>query len=254
MTSGKGGVGKTNLSVNLGIALVRRGLRVVVVDADLGLANVDIVLGVDVERSLWDLLHGGLSVEDVLVPGPGGLEILPGGSGVHELAVLSDGDLRRLLHHIEQLDAMFDVMLIDTGAGIGRDVINFALAGDEVLIVTTTDPSALADAYAMVKVISARRADVGCSSRSTWPRTSARARPRFSGWIPWPGGFWACRRPCWAWCPGTPRSSRRSRGSSRSCWPRPRWPLRGRWKPWPAASRACRRRSRPGCRASSGVC
>ncbi|MFS8523487.1 MAG: MinD/ParA family protein [Limnochordales bacterium] len=159
VTSGKGGVGKTNLSVNLGIALVRRGLRVVVVDADLGLANVDSVLGVDVERSLWDLLHGGLSVEDVLVPGPGGLEILPGGSGVHELAALSDGDLRRLLHHIEQLDAMFDVMLIDTGAGIGRDVINFALAGDEVLIVTTTDPSALADAYAMVKVISARRAD-----------------------------------------------------------------------------------------------
>src|SRR5690606_15577874 len=145
VTSGKGGVGKTNLSVNLGIALVRRGLRVVVVDADLGLANVDIVLGVDVERSLWDLLHGGLSVEAVLVPGPGGLERLPGGSGVRELAALRDGDPRRLLHHLWQPRAMVD------GLPIG--------AGDEVLIVTTTDPSALADAYAMVKVISARRAD-----------------------------------------------------------------------------------------------
>lgn len=160
VTSGKGGVGKTNLSVNLGISLVRCGLRVVVVDADLGLGNVDIVLGIDPVRSLSDLLYGGCSVEDVLEPAPGGLKILSGGSGVYELASLTEAELQHLVHHIEQLDSLFDVMLLDTGAGIGPNVTSFALASDEVVVVTTTDPTSLADAYAVIKWISARRPDV----------------------------------------------------------------------------------------------
>lgn len=157
VTSGKGGVGKTNLSVNLGIALVRQGLRVAIVDADLGLANVDIVLGLDPHCTLADLLYDGRSVEDVLIDAPGGLKVLAGASGVHELASLPAAELRRLLQHIERLDSLFDVILIDTGAGIGPNVINFALASEEVIVVTTTDPSALADAYAVMKVITLRR-------------------------------------------------------------------------------------------------
>lgn len=157
VTSGKGGVGKTNLSVNLGIALVRHGMRVVVVDADLGLANVDIVLGVHPELTLMDLLFAGRSTEEVLVPGPGGLQVLPGGSGVYELAALPPGDLTRLLQQIEQLDSRFDVILIDTGAGLGDNVLNFALASEEVIVVTTTDPTALTDAYAVIKTIALRR-------------------------------------------------------------------------------------------------
>lgn len=159
VTSGKGGVGKTNLSINLGIALVRHGLRVVVVDADLGLANVDILLGMDPERSLSDLVYGGRAVEDVLVPAPGGLQVLAGGSGVYELASLEPAELRRLLQQIERLDSLFDVILIDTGAGIGTGVLSFALASEEVLVVTTTEPSSLADAYAVIKMISMRRSD-----------------------------------------------------------------------------------------------
>ena len=157
VTSGKGGVGKTNLSVNLGIALVRQGLRVAVVDADLGLANVDIVLGVDPHRTLADLLYDDHSVEDVLIDASGGLKVLAGASGVHQLASLPAVEMRRLLQHIERLDSLFDVILIDTGAGIGPNVINFALASEEVFVVTTTDPSALADAYAVIKVVTLRQ-------------------------------------------------------------------------------------------------
>lgn len=158
VTSGKGGVGKTNLSVNLGVALVRRGLRVVVVDADLGLANVDIVLGVDPELTLMDVLYSGRSVEEVLVQAPGGLRVLAGGSGVYELAVLPPAELGRLLQQVERLDSMFDVILIDTGAGLGDNVLQFALASEEVVVVTTTDPTALADAYAVIKTITLRKA------------------------------------------------------------------------------------------------
>lgn len=159
VTSGKGGVGKTNLSVNLGIALIHHGLRVAVIDADLGLANVDILLGIDPAYTLSDLLYAECSVQDVLVSGPGGLRVLAGGSGVYELASLDRARLNRLLQGLEQLDSAFDVMLVDTGAGIGRDVVSFALASQEVIVVTTTEPSSLADAYAVIKVISARRAD-----------------------------------------------------------------------------------------------
>lgn len=163
VTSGKGGVGKTNLSINLGIALVRQGLRVVVIDADLGLANVDILLGIDPKYSLSDLVYGGRAVEDVLTSGPGGLQVLAGGSGVYELASLAPAEVRRLLQHIERLDSMFDVILIDTGAGIGAGVLSFALAGEEVLVVTTTEPSSLADAYAVIKMIYSRRPDARLS-------------------------------------------------------------------------------------------
>ena len=158
VTSGKGGVGKTHLSVNLGIALTRHGLRVVLVDADLGLANVDIVLGVHPALNIMDLLYAGRTVEEVLVTAPGGLHVLPGGSGMYELASLPPADLARLLQEIERLDSRFDIILIDTGAGLDEHVINFALASDEVVVVTTTEPTALTDAYAVIKVIALRGA------------------------------------------------------------------------------------------------
>lgn len=159
VTSGKGGVGKTNLSVNLGIALVRQGLRVALIDADLGLANVDILLGIDPPYTLADLLAERRSVEDVLVSGPGGLKILAGGSGVYELASLDSRQLDRFVQALDRLDAAFDVLLIDTGAGVGGHVLRFVSASQEVIVVTTTEPSSLADAYVVIKAMSAQQTE-----------------------------------------------------------------------------------------------
>lgn len=159
VTSGKGGVGKTNLSVNLGIALVRQGLRVALVDADLGLANVDILLGIDPPHTLVDLLSERHPLEDIVVQGPGGLNIVAGGSGVYELASLGLGRLDHIVDTLTRLDSTFDVMLIDTGAGVGRHVLRFVLASEEVIVVTTTEPSSLADAYVVIKAMAAERMD-----------------------------------------------------------------------------------------------
>ncbi|OUM97971.1 MAG: hypothetical protein BAA04_05580 [Firmicutes bacterium ZCTH02-B6] len=156
VTSGKGGVGKTNLAVNLGVALVQQGQRVALLDADLGLANVDLVLGITPPHTLSQVVFGERTLADVMVTGPGGLKVVAGGSGVYELANLSQWRLERFLSQLETLDSSLDVLLLDTGAGIGRNVMTFALASREIVIVTTPEPTALADAYSVLKLVHAR--------------------------------------------------------------------------------------------------
>ncbi|MFT5366682.1 MAG: flagellar biosynthesis protein FlhG [Candidatus Latescibacterota bacterium] len=152
ITSGKGGVGKTTLSVNLGIALAKQGLQVLLMDADLGLANVDILLGVSPDRTVQDLLSGEASALDVVVEGPEGLSILPAASGMAEHDAWQVEDRHRLAEELGRLERGYDLILIDTGAGISSKVTDFVLASDRMLVVAVPEPTSIADAYAMVKV------------------------------------------------------------------------------------------------------
>lgn len=153
ITSGKGGVGKTNLTVNLAIALAQEGQRVIIFDADLGLSNVDVLLGVTPPISLHDHLYRGIPIEDVLFPGPAGVKIVSGGSGFLELAHLNSAQRNRLVKSIARLNDMADYVLVDTGAGINKDVLAFCAAADEVIVVVTPEPTSLTDAYGLIKVI-----------------------------------------------------------------------------------------------------
>lgn len=152
ITSGKGGVGKTTLSLNLGIALAKQGLQVLLMDADLGLANVDILLGVSPERTVQDLLSGEASALDVVVEGPEGLSILPAASGMAEHEAWQIEDRHRLAEELGRLERGYDLILVDTGAGISSKVTDFVLASDRVFVVAVPEPTSIADAYAMVKV------------------------------------------------------------------------------------------------------
>lgn len=152
VTSGKGGVGKTNLSVAIALAL-SPGRRVVLLDADLGLANVDVLLGVQAPRNLADVIAGRCDMVDALASGPGGLSVLAGASGIPRMADLGEAERQTLFHHLDGLQHWADVLVIDTGAGISRNVIAFAACADDVIVVTTPEPTAMIDAYATIKMI-----------------------------------------------------------------------------------------------------
>ena len=154
VTSGKGGVGKTNFTVNLAIALREAGSRVLILDADLGMANVDIVLGSTSKKFLLNLLEDGVELADVLVHGPYGIKFIPGGSGIEKAQTLEDEQQRVLLENLSAVGELADIILIDTGAGLGKNVMDFILAADEVLLVTTPEPTSLTDAYAVMKAYS----------------------------------------------------------------------------------------------------
>lgn len=156
VTSGKGGVGKTNVTVNLAVALSRKGKKVVILDADFGLANIDVLLGIVPNYTLLDLIYDRKSIYEVLTDGPENIKFLSGGSGVEELIRLDRNQLRKFVANINLLDKLFDVILIDTGAGLSRNVMSFILAADEAILVTTPEPTAITDAYALVKVVSRR--------------------------------------------------------------------------------------------------
>jgi flagellar biosynthesis protein FlhG len=160
VTSGKGGVGKTNTSINLAIAIARYGKRVVVVDADLGLANVEVLLGITSLYNLEHVIEGERRLKDILVQGPGGIHIIPGSSGLAKLADLPPQGRELLLNEMKTLQESTDFIIVDTMAGIGRNAVAFALAADEVILVTTPEPSAIVDAYAMFKTLCHQRRDV----------------------------------------------------------------------------------------------
>jgi flagellar biosynthesis protein FlhG len=153
VTSGKGGVGKTNISVNLAYHLAQRGEREVLLDADLGLANVDVVLGLTPKLNLFHLFHEGMTLADVLCDTPYGFKILPASSGVSEMLSLSTGQKLDLLEAMDYLEDQIDYLIVDTGAGINDNVLYFNMAAQERLVIMTTEPTSLTDAYALVKVL-----------------------------------------------------------------------------------------------------
>ncbi|HLO01868.1 MAG TPA: MinD/ParA family protein [Symbiobacteriaceae bacterium] len=151
IASGKGGVGKSNISLGLSLALREEGRSVILFDADLGTANLDVLLGMRPTHTLAQVIAGRATMADVIQEGPRGLKLLPGGSGIG--ADLSATELRRLVTALRPLESEADFLVIDTGAGIGQDVTAFALAADTVVVVTTPEPTAMTDAYALMKTL-----------------------------------------------------------------------------------------------------
>jgi flagellar biosynthesis protein FlhG len=154
VTSGKGGVGKTNIVGNLGVSLARTGKRVVIIDADVGLANIDIVFNLRPEYNIRHVISGEKSLDDVMLTTQHGIRILPAGSGFADLTQLNDGEKLTLLTEFETLADQADIIFVDTGAGISSNVLYFNAASDECLVVATTEPTSITDAYALMKVMS----------------------------------------------------------------------------------------------------
>jgi flagellar biosynthesis protein FlhG len=152
-TSGKGGVGKSNLVLNTGILLAARGKRVALLDGDLGLANLTVLLGRTPQHDLGDVLAGSKRLHEIILRGPNNIMVIPAGAGVAELANLSADAREELLEQLEEVEAAVDYLLIDTSAGIGDTVLNLVAASDEAVVVTRPEPTALADAYALMKIV-----------------------------------------------------------------------------------------------------
>lgn len=151
ITSGKGGVGKTNLAVNLAVGLQLSGQRVILIDADIGMANVNLLMGSVTNRSLIDLLEENIQLEDVIEDGVAGVKYISGVAGIEDTLNLNRDEQRKLHKKLSRCSEFADIIIIDTGAGLNRNVIEFILAAEEVLLITTPEPTALADAYAVIK-------------------------------------------------------------------------------------------------------
>jgi len=179
VASGKGGVGKTNVAVNLAARLGTMGRRVLLMDADLGLANADVLANVQTDANLAHVIAGRRSLEQVLREGPGGFTLLPGASGLAQMAALSEFERARVLQMMRQINADYDLVLVDTGAGISPNVLSFLLAADETLVVTTPEPTSITDAYALIKAVSRRRENAKISLLVNMVRDRIEARQVF---------------------------------------------------------------------------
>ncbi len=153
VTGGKGGVGKTNISVNLAVAMAQEGRRVMLLDADLGLANIDVVLGLHPQHDLSHVLNGECALEDVIVDGPAGIRVVPGASGVQQMAELSEVEHAGLIRAFSDIGNDLDVLVVDTAAGISDTVVSFSRAAHEVLVVVCDEPASITDAYALIKLL-----------------------------------------------------------------------------------------------------
>ncbi|MBI3394656.1 MAG: AAA family ATPase [Spirochaetia bacterium] len=159
ITSGKGGVGKTTVSVNLAISIARMGKKVLLFDGDLGLANVNVLLGIIPERNIYEVVKGKKNIRDIITPTSYGIDIIAGANGISQLANLTDAQRDQFIRGLESLQGSYDVMIVDTGAGVGANVIGFVMPADDVLVVTTPEPTAITDAYGIIKSIVANRQD-----------------------------------------------------------------------------------------------
>lgn len=153
VTGGKGGVGKTNISVNLGVALAELGRRVMLLDADLGLANIDVILGLHAKHNLSHVMSGECTLEEIMVTGPHGLKVIPGASGMQHMAELSPVEHAGLIHAFSEVANDVDVLLIDTAAGISDLVVSFSRAAQEQIVVVCDEPASITDAYAIIKLL-----------------------------------------------------------------------------------------------------
>jgi len=202
VASGKGGVGKTNVTANLAVTLARRGMRVWVLDADVGLGNLDLVYGVRPQHTIEAVLRGERRLAEVVADGPAGVRLVPAASGATELTALTPAQQLHILDEVDALEGELDVLLIDVAAGISSNVLYFAAAATETLIVTTPDPTAVADAYALVKVLATRwerrtfpvlvnMAAGAADAEATFARLAAVARRflsvrlEYAGWMPY---------------------------------------------------------------------
>ena len=160
VTSGKGGVGKTNMAVNLAVRLAIMGRRVVLLDADLGTANADLLCNMAPRHNLAHVIAGRCRLEDAMVQGPGGFQLIAGASGLAQVAAMREAERARIVDQVRRLEVEADLILIDTGAGVSPNVLGFAAGADQVLVVTTPDPTAITDAYALIKTVHRRRRDI----------------------------------------------------------------------------------------------
>jgi len=164
VTSGKGGVGKTSIAVNLAIQIQRLGKRVIILDADFGLANIEVMLGIRPQYNLADLMFRGKTLNEIITRGPEGVGFISGGSGIQELARMTKEQVMYLTQKLVELDSMADVIIVDTGAGIADNVLEFVTASSEVILVATPEPTSITDAYALLKALNRR---VGFSREHT---------------------------------------------------------------------------------------
>lgn len=153
VTSGKGGVGKSSVSINLALQFRKQGKRVIIFDADFGLANIEVMFGVIPKYTLADLMFKGKELKDIITEGPNGVQFVSGGSGIARLVNLDKEQVKRILYKLSELENLADVIIIDTGAGISQSVLEFAIASPEVLLVTTPEPTSITDSYALLKAL-----------------------------------------------------------------------------------------------------
>ncbi len=214
VASGKGGVGKTNLALNLGIALVEQGQRVLVVDADHNLANVDLLLGVTVPTTLRDVLRGRRRVEEAVYEHECGLKILPGSAGLSELYVGQPSLARWLVDGLSPWRRRLDYIIMDTAAGLTMEIVEVLVCADEVLVVTTPEPPAINDAYALVKVLHRAQPEIRLQlvlnmvespqeAYEVWERFALVVRHFLQRDIPLAGHI-KCQRPLLLECPSAP--------------------------------------------------
>ncbi|MGD2097750.1 MAG: MinD/ParA family protein [Desulfobacterales bacterium] len=162
VTSGKGGVGKTNIVANLGYAFTQLGKKVLILDADLGLGNLDVLLGLAPKYNLSHVLAGERSISEIMVEGPGQLLILPAASGIQELTQLSRQQKVQILRELDEVIDRVDLLLIDTAAGISSNVMDFNVIAQEIIVVVSPEPTAITDAYALMKVLALKYAEKNC--------------------------------------------------------------------------------------------
>lgn len=153
VTSGKGGVGKSNVSINLALQFRRMGKKVIILDADFGLANIEVMFGVIPQYNLSDIMYKGKELKDIVMQGPEGVGFISGGSGIAKLVNLDNEQIKRLVYKMTDLEKMADVIIVDTGAGIAPSVLEFVAASAEVVLVTLPEPTSITDAYALLKAL-----------------------------------------------------------------------------------------------------
>ncbi len=179
VTSGKGGVGKTNIVANLGYAFARLGKKVLILDADLGLGNLDVLLGLAPKFNLSHVITGQKSIRDIIVEGPGNMHILPASSGIQELTQLTQRQKVQILSELDQLIDAVDILFIDTAAGISSNVMDFNVTAHEIIVVVSPEPTAITDAYALMKVLSLKYAEKSCKVIVNLAATSQQGREVF---------------------------------------------------------------------------